>query len=158
VSGGSITADSLTMQADATADSKVLVFTAIVGIGFRHILVSHCHQVFRIQLTSFLAWYNEHRPHMRLGGRAPNEVYFRRHPANRRPRIEPRTHSLRRSRCARPQTLVAGQPGDRFTFKLGRFPTPYSRHNPASMGPPGADAATSRSWPLHRPTPARTWR
>jgi hypothetical protein len=40
-------------------------------------------------LTSFLAWYNDHRPHMRLGGRTPNEVYFGQHPANRRPRIEP---------------------------------------------------------------------
>ena len=39
-------------------------------------------------------------------------------PANRCPRIEPRKHWPRASRCARPQTLVAGQPGDRFTVDV----------------------------------------
>jgi len=87
----------------------------------RHILVSQRHGVFRSQLISFLDWYNEYRPHMKLGGRTPNEVYFRQPPANRRPRIEPRTHWPRRSCCARPQTLVAGQPGDRFTMQVGHL-------------------------------------
>jgi transposase InsO family protein len=87
----------------------------------RQVVVSQRHKVFRSQLTSFLAWYNDHRPHMRLGGRTPNEVYFSQRPANRRPRIEPRRHWPRRSRCARPQTLVAGQPGDRFTLQVGHL-------------------------------------
>ena len=49
---------------------------------------------------------------------APNEVYFRQRPASRSPRIEPRPDWPRSSPCARPQALVAGQPGDRFTFQL----------------------------------------
>ena len=58
------------------------------------------------------------RPHTTLGGRTPNEVYCHRRPANRRPRIEPRRKWPRGSPCAKPQTLVAGQPGDRFTIEL----------------------------------------
>ena len=49
--------------------------------------------------------FNEHRPHMSLGGRTPDEVYFARKPANRRPRGSP---------CARPQTLVQGKCGQAF--------------------------------------------
>ena len=70
-------------------------------------------------LTSYLAWYNEHRPHATLYGKTPNEVYFRLRPANRRPRIEPRESWPRRSPCAAPCTLVAGQPGDRFELEVG---------------------------------------
>ena len=42
---------------------------------------------FRRELTSFVAWYNEHRPHTTLRGKTPNEVYFHMRPANQRPRI-----------------------------------------------------------------------
>jgi hypothetical protein len=55
---------------------------------------------------------------MTLGGKTPDEVYFRRFPANRRPRIEPRLRWPRCSRCARPQALVAGKPGDRFDIEI----------------------------------------
>ena len=55
---------------------------------------------------------------MTLNGKTPNEVYFRRRPANRRPRTEPRRRWPRASPCARPQTLVAGQPGDRFRLQV----------------------------------------
>lgn len=84
----------------------------------RAILVPLRHQAFRQELHLYAEWFNEHRPHETLGGRTPNEVYFGRQPANRRPRIEPRPHWPRRSRCAKPQTLVAGQPGDRFTMQV----------------------------------------
>ena len=70
----------------------------------------------RRELDSFFTWYNQSRPHMTRGGRTPNEVYFRLRPANRRPRIEPRPRWPRSSPCAKPRTLVAGQPGDRFTL------------------------------------------
>ena len=73
---------------------------------------------FRSELNSFLSWYNEHRPHRTLRGKTPNEVYFRLWPANGRPRIEPRTRWPRRSPCAGPRTLVAGQPGDRFKLQV----------------------------------------
>ena len=63
-------------------------------------------------------WFNEHRPHTTLGGRTPNEAYFERRPLNRRPRIEPRKRWPRRLPCAKPQTLVAGKPGDACTIRV----------------------------------------
>ena len=83
------------------------------------ILVPQTQNRFRGELASFLEWYNEYRPHMRLDGSTPNEVYFGRRRANRLPRVEPRKHWPRASRCARPNTLVAGQPGDRFNLEIG---------------------------------------
>jgi putative transposase len=84
----------------------------------RRVLVPLHREAFRTELLSFVTWYNEHRPHTTLGGRTPNEVYFGRRPAMRSPRIEPRKHWPRGARCARPQTLVAGHPGDRFTVDI----------------------------------------
>jgi len=66
---------------------------------------------FRRELQYILEWYNEHRAHTALGGRTPNEVYFHRFPAHRRPRFEPRPRWPRGSPCARPWALVKGKPG-----------------------------------------------
>jgi hypothetical protein len=30
------------------------------------------------ELAILVAWYNQHRPHMKLGGKTPDEVYFHR--------------------------------------------------------------------------------
>jgi len=87
----------------------------------RRILVPQRRKAFRRELLSFLDWYNEYRPHMRLDGRTPNEVYFRQRPANRCPRVEPRKGWPRGSPCARPCTLVAGKPGDRFDLEVDYF-------------------------------------
>ncbi len=84
----------------------------------RRILVPLRRAECRRQLVCFAHWYNECRPHMNLEGRTPNEVYFGQRPANRRPRIEPRENWPRRSPCARPPTIVAGQPGDRFSLQV----------------------------------------
>jgi len=84
----------------------------------RRILVPLCHQQFRHEMSLFVEWYNEHRPHTTLAGRTPNEVYFEQRPTHRRPRIEPRPRWPRPSPCAKPQTLVAGQPGDRFELEI----------------------------------------
>ena len=84
----------------------------------RRILLPQRREACRRELLSFVDWYNQHRPHTTLDGQTPNEVYFRQRPAHRQPRIEPRKRWPRRSRCARPQTLVAGKPGDRFTLDL----------------------------------------
>jgi len=75
----------------------------------------------RQELLSLADWYNEFRPHMALSGRTPDEVYFRRLPANRRPRLEPSPRWPRGSPCAKPQALVAGQPGDRFVLELRHY-------------------------------------
>ncbi len=74
-------------------------------------LTSLRRETLRRDLPEILTWYNEHRPHTSLDGRTPNEVYFRRRPANRAPRWEPRCKWPRGSPCARPQTLVKGKPG-----------------------------------------------
>jgi putative transposase len=73
------------------------------------------------ELSIVRAWYNQHRPHTALGGKTPDEVYFRRFPRNRKPRLEPRSQWPRGSACARPQALVAGKPGDRFAIAVERF-------------------------------------
>ena len=73
---------------------------------------------FQRELSHFFSWYNKWRPHAALEGRTPNEVYLQLRPANRRPRIEPRKQWPRRSPCAGPNALVAGQPGDQFTLEI----------------------------------------
>jgi hypothetical protein len=73
---------------------------------------------FRNELSTIIQWYNEHRPHDSLGGKTPNEVYEARFPANRKPRLEPRIGWPRGSPCAKPQTLVAGKPGQRFEMTV----------------------------------------
>ena len=71
-------------------------------------------EAFRREVIAIGEWYNQHRPHMTLGGKTPNEVYQGRFPANRRPRIEPRPHWPRGSPCAEPWALIGGNPGQRF--------------------------------------------
>jgi transposase InsO family protein len=84
----------------------------------RRILVPYGRRAFRRELAYFFEWYNEHRPHMTLSGRTPNEVYHGRRPANRQPRFEPRPAWPRPSPCAQPQVLVKGQPGAEVTLRV----------------------------------------
>ncbi len=84
----------------------------------RRILIPPNRARFRAEVGSFFAWYNRCRPHTTLDGKTPDEVYFRLQPANRLPRIEPRRRWPRPSPCAKPVTLVAGQPGDRFAIHV----------------------------------------
>jgi len=77
----------------------------------RLILVPYRLANFRQELALYCSWYNAHRPHGWLSGATPDEVYSRRRPACRAPRLEPRSRWPRRSRCASPPTLVRGQPG-----------------------------------------------
>ena len=74
---------------------------------------------FAVRCLSWLTdWYNRDRPHTTLSGETPDEVYFQAFPGNRRPRLEPRLSWPRRSACAKPQVLVAGQPGAQFTIEI----------------------------------------
>jgi putative transposase len=68
---------------------------------------------FRQELQLIAEWYNAHRPHAALGGRTPDEMYYKHFPANRRPRYEPRSKWPRGASCARPWALPRGQPGAR---------------------------------------------
>jgi transposase InsO family protein len=74
---------------------------------------------FRREIGCLSAWYNEDRPHASLRGCTPNERYFGRFPANRRPRFEPRDRWPRGSPCARPWALVRGKPGARLELDVG---------------------------------------
>ncbi len=87
----------------------------------RRIIIPQRQSAFGRELASFFVWYNEHRPHATLFGKTPNEVYFHLRPANQRPRIEPRMRWPRSSPCAKPFTIVAGQPGDRFEIEVGFY-------------------------------------
>jgi transposase InsO family protein len=73
---------------------------------------------FRKELQLIVEWYNSFRPHSSLGGRTPDEVYFRKFPANRRPRHEPRAKWPRASPCARPWALTRGRPGARLELEV----------------------------------------
>jgi hypothetical protein len=85
----------------------------------------------RREVGLIAAWYNNERPHVALGGRTPDKVYFDRFPANRKPRFEPRNRWPRGSPCARPWALVKGKSGARLEldveFQLRRKHLPIVR-------------------------------
>jgi putative transposase len=85
----------------------------------------------RREVSLIAAWYNSERPHVALGGRTPDEAYFDRFPANRKPRFEARNRWPRGSPCARPWALVKGKPGVRLEldveFRAGRRQLPIVR-------------------------------
>ncbi len=77
----------------------------------RRLLVPFRREAIRRELLLFVAWYNQHRPHMTLAGRTPDEAYFPCRSANTGPRYEPRPGWPRPSPCAIPQTLIQGAAG-----------------------------------------------
>ncbi len=81
-------------------------------------LVPYRREAFLRELTQITEWYNQSRPHTRLGGKTPNEVYRGMFPANRRPRFEPRPRWPRNSPCAKPWALVRGSPGAKLTLEV----------------------------------------
>ena len=84
----------------------------------RRILVPYRLAEFQRELKLFSSWYNAKRPHTSLETRTPDEVFFRRRPACRAPRFEPRARWPRRSPCAGPQALVRGRPGVTVELRL----------------------------------------
>ena len=87
----------------------------------RRIVVPLNREGLQRELKLFFHWYNALRPHSSLQGRAPDEVYSQRKAVNQKPRIEPRKHWPRDSTCAKPRTLVAGQPGDKFVLNIDYY-------------------------------------
>jgi transposase InsO family protein len=86
--------------------------------GTRRWLIPMRQTTFQNELKLFIDWYHEYRPHSALDGCTPYEVYHALSPANRQPRCEPRSRWPRESRCAKPPTSIAGQPGGEFTLKV----------------------------------------
>ena len=66
----------------------------------------------------FCDWYNEYRPHMTLDGKTPNEVYYGRHAANAKPRIETRPKAKHSTPCAAPRMCIAGKAGVKVKVRL----------------------------------------
>jgi len=63
------------------------------------------------EIDEYVGWFNAERPHFRFGARTPDEIYFGRFPACRRPRFETRAYWPRRSPCTAPHAIVRGRPG-----------------------------------------------
>ena len=99
----------------AVVERAILTIKTLLG---RLTLVPYRREAFVCELNEIVTWYNGSRPHTRLGGRTPNEVYFARFPANRRPRYEPRSKWSRSSKCAQPWALVRGSPGAKVTLEV----------------------------------------
>jgi len=82
------------------------------------LLVRYRRQSFQRELDAIVEWYNIHRAHTWLGGKAPDEVYFGKYPANRKPRFEPRERWPHGSPCAKPWALVRGRPGAKVMLEV----------------------------------------
>ena len=94
-----------------------LILTLKQGIAWLT-LVPFRRRAFLRELGYLAAWYNGHRLHTTLGGKTPDEVYYRLRPMHRRPRFEPRTNWPRRSPGAKPVTRVKGKPGVRLACEI----------------------------------------
>jgi putative transposase len=66
----------------------------------------------------FFDWYNEHRPHTTLNGKTPNEVYYHRHAANAKPRIETRPKVKYSTPCTKPRMCIGGKAGTKIKLRL----------------------------------------
>jgi hypothetical protein len=82
------------------------------------LLVPYRRDAFQRELDATAHWYNRHRPHTWLRGKTPDEVYYGCHPANRKPRHEPRSRWPRGSPCAKPWALVRGKAGARVELEV----------------------------------------
>ncbi len=82
----------------------------------RHILIPLQLGAMRCELSSYVVWYNMHRPSQTLNGRTPWEVYTGVRPANAKPRFEPRRNWPIQGPCASPQAVILGKRGAKLTL------------------------------------------
>jgi transposase InsO family protein len=87
--------------------------------GTRKILVPLRFDAMRLELSYYVNWFNEFRPHSYLEGKTPKEVYEELAPANSKPRYEPRLRWPHGSPCASPQAKIKGNPGTEFVLVIG---------------------------------------
>jgi putative transposase len=73
----------------------------------------------RRELSLYVVWFNEHRPHQALDGRTPNEVYAGLAPANATLRFEPRSSWPAEGSCASPHAEIRGPRGGKLTLVVG---------------------------------------
>jgi len=84
----------------------------------RRLLVPYQRTALRRELALYVDWYNGHRPHDTLDSATPDEIYFGRRQASRKPRFEPRRSWPRGSPCAGPQAVVRGRRGNRLELDV----------------------------------------
>jgi putative transposase len=87
--------------------------------GTRRIQIPFRRPDFSRELRCFLVWYNQHRPHMALAGRTPQEVCFKTASANELGRIEPRSRWPRGAPCAAPRVPKDGEAGVELDLRIG---------------------------------------
>jgi putative transposase len=84
----------------------------------RRLLVPYDRRSLRREVALYVFWYNAHRPHTKLEGRTPNEVYYGHPPACSAPRFEPRRSWPRGSPCAAPHAPVRCRRGTRLNCHI----------------------------------------
>jgi putative transposase len=87
----------------------------------RSLLVPYDGAALRREISLYISWYNDHRPHSLLKARTPNEIYYGRPPACTAPRFEPRQAWPRGSPCAAPQAPVRGRRAARLKLRVSYF-------------------------------------
>jgi hypothetical protein len=93
----------------------ILTMKLLLG---RLLLVPYRRDALQREVGQIAEWYNASRPHTWLGGKTPDEAYYGKFPANRRPRFEPRSRWPRGSPYAKPWALVRGNPGAKLTLEV----------------------------------------
>lgn len=117
----------------AVVERFILTMKTILGRGFAFLMMQ---ETIERELDLVFIWYNEHKTHSTLGGRTPNQVYYRRFPGNRKPHLEPRERWPRGSPCAQPNTPVRGKVGQKVIIQIddleGRSHLPVISIRPAA--------------------------
>ncbi len=85
-------------------------FRSLKDEWLRRIAVPLRRDAMRRELSCYVAWFHELRPHQGLSGRTPVEVYDGLEPANTAARMEPRPRWPTDSRCALPSAKLASRP------------------------------------------------
>jgi hypothetical protein len=89
--------------------------------GTKKILVPLRLEAMRRELSYYVSWYIQFRPHSFLKGKTPQEVYKDLVPADAKSRFEPRSRWPRGSPCASPQTMIKGKQGSKPLLVIGFF-------------------------------------
>jgi len=87
----------------------------------RRILIPLSLNSMRRELSYYIYWYNQFRPHSSLKGKTPSEVFESRTPANVKSRFEPRPLWPRGSPCAAPLAMVNGKQGSKLVLTIGFY-------------------------------------
>ncbi len=93
----------------AVVERFILTLKTILGC---MLLVPYRRDKFREELSAIIEWYNRYRTHSWLGGRTPDEVYYRKFPANRK-------HTTNLAQIGLAGCLVLG-PGHWYAVSLAR--------------------------------------